>query len=52
MSVLIKPQTDRRDGILRPVAITPEMAGWHVLAYGAVPWWEGYGGKENIEIIA
>jgi tagatose 1,6-diphosphate aldolase len=23
----------------------------HVLAHGAVPWWEAYGGKDNIEII-
>jgi 5-deoxy-glucuronate isomerase len=33
MSVLIKPQADRTDGILRPVDITPESAGWKYVSF-------------------
>lgn len=33
MGVLIKPQTDRIDGILRRVDITPEMAGWQYVSF-------------------
>lgn len=33
MNVLIKPQTDQIDGILRPVAITPETAGWQYVSF-------------------
>jgi 5-deoxy-glucuronate isomerase len=33
MGVLIKPQTDRADGILRPVDIMPETAGWQYISF-------------------
>jgi 5-deoxy-glucuronate isomerase len=33
MGVLIKPQTDRADGILRTVDITPENAGWQYVSF-------------------
>ena len=33
MSVLIKPQTDQTDGILRPVDITPQTAGWQYVSF-------------------
>jgi 5-deoxy-glucuronate isomerase len=33
MSVLIKPQTKQRDGILRSVDITPESAGWQYVSF-------------------
>src|SRR5437870_13822361 len=33
MGVLIKPQTDRIDGILRRVDITPETAGWQYVSF-------------------
>src|SRR5260370_17217599 len=33
MGVLIKPQTDQRDGILRTVDITPETAGWQYVSF-------------------
>ena len=33
MGVLIKPQTDQRDGILRTVEITPETAGWQYVSF-------------------
>ncbi len=33
MSVLIKPQTDQADGILRTVDITPETAGWQYVSF-------------------
>jgi 5-deoxy-glucuronate isomerase len=33
MGVLIKPQTDQRDGILRPVEITPQTAGWQYVSF-------------------
>ena len=33
MGVLIKPQTDRIDGILRTVDITPETAGWQYVSF-------------------
>src|SRR6266700_6979426 len=33
MSVLIKPQNDQIDGILRPVNITPETAGWQYVSF-------------------
>ena len=33
MSVLIKPQTNRIDGILRSVDITPETAGWQYVSF-------------------
>jgi 5-deoxy-glucuronate isomerase len=33
MSVLIKPQNDHMDGILRPVNITPETAGWQYVSF-------------------
>ena len=33
MGVLIKPQTDQIDGMLSPVAITPETAGWKYVSF-------------------
>src|SRR5579884_1837011 len=33
MSVLIKGKTDRIDGILRPIDITPESAGWQYVSF-------------------
>jgi len=33
MGVLIKPQTDQIDGMLCPVAITPETAGWKYVSF-------------------
>jgi 5-deoxy-glucuronate isomerase len=33
MGVLIKPQADQKDGILRPVDITPETAGWQYVSF-------------------
>jgi 5-deoxy-glucuronate isomerase len=33
MGVLIKPQTDQTDGILRTVNITPETAGWQYVSF-------------------
>ena len=33
MGVLIKPQTDQRDGILRTLDITPETAGWQYVSF-------------------
>jgi 5-deoxy-glucuronate isomerase len=33
MGVLIKPQTDQREGILRRVDITPETAGWQYVSF-------------------
>jgi 5-deoxy-glucuronate isomerase len=33
MNILIKPQTDQIDGILRPVDITPETAGWQYVSF-------------------
>jgi len=33
MGVLIKPQTDQKEGILRPVDITPETAGWQYVSF-------------------
>ena len=33
MGVLIKPQTDQIDGILRPLDITPETAGWQYVSF-------------------
>lgn len=33
MSVLIKPQTNQTDGILRSVDITPETAGWQYVSF-------------------
>ncbi len=33
MGVLIKPQTNQTDGILRPLNITPETAGWQYVSF-------------------
>src|SRR5436309_11850799 len=33
MGVLIKPQADQKEGILRPVDITPETAGWQYVSF-------------------
>lgn len=33
MSVLVKPQADQIDGILRPLDITPQSAGWQYVAF-------------------
>ncbi len=33
MGILIKPQIDQAGGILRPVAITPETAGWQYVSF-------------------
>src|SRR5258708_8348534 len=33
MGVIMKPQTDQRDGILRTVDITPETAGWQYVSF-------------------
>ncbi len=33
MSVLVKPQADKIDGILRPLDITPQSAGWQYVAF-------------------
>ncbi|HEY7415800.1 MAG TPA: 5-deoxy-glucuronate isomerase, partial [Ktedonobacteraceae bacterium] len=33
MSLLIKPQNDRVNDILHPLAITPEAAGWHYVSF-------------------
>lgn len=33
MSVLIKPTTERIDGILRPIDVTPENAGWQYVSF-------------------
>ena len=33
MGVLIKPQTNQTDGILRTVDITPETAGWQYVSF-------------------
>src|SRR6266487_4234599 len=33
MGVLIKPQADQAGGILRPVAVTPETAGWQYVSF-------------------
>ncbi len=35
MGVLIKPQAERANGILRPVAVTPETAGWQYVSFAA-----------------
>jgi 5-deoxy-glucuronate isomerase len=33
MGLLIKPQSNRVDGILHPIAITPETAGWQYVSF-------------------
>lgn len=33
MSIIAKPQTDQREGILRPVEITPQTAGWQYVSF-------------------
>ena len=33
MNVLIKPQADQTSGILRTVAITPQIAGWQYVSF-------------------
>src|SRR5438067_1652127 len=33
MSVLIRPQTKRIDGVLQPVDVTPETAGWQYVSF-------------------
>lgn len=33
MSMLVRPQTERIDEILRPIAVTPETAGWQYISF-------------------
>lgn len=57
MSVLIKPQAEQANGILRPIAITPETAGWKYVSFAVYHLTQGQvfrgtaDGKETVLVV-